>query len=261
MSRTAVIILHFGKIENTKNCLQKLKQKLGSHLVILINNDKGDISELKNIIPNTTLIQNKQNLGFATGANQGITTAFKNQDIDSVFLMNNDLILSFGTIDMLRKTLFNNEKNGIVSPVLHSDNKYDWGGTLNKYTGNVKHKNWENKPKTMMDVGHIAGATMLISRKLIEKIGQLDTRFFLYFEDLDFCMRTVAAGYKILIDPQIIADHEISASSHPWKRTYYQWQSHLKFTFKYMPLQVYPTAILYNIIFYPLVLIKIKLFK
>lgn len=257
----AVIILHFGKLQTTKNCLSELKKKLGTNKVILINNTSDDIAVLSKIIPGTKLIDNKANTGFAKGVNQGIALALKDKSIGAVFLMNNDLSLSFGGFTQLELVFNKISTAGIVTPILHHAGGYDWGGRYNKWTGMVKHKNWGNKPKTIQSVEHVAGAAMLIKREVIEKIGMFDERFFLYYEDLDFCLRTKAAGYTIHIAPDVVAEHAVSAGSNATGRTVYQWQSHLKFILKNLGKIVYPTAFLYDAIFYPLILLKTLIIK
>lgn len=257
--KIAIIILHFGKLETTKNCLKDLAKKVSGHQVILVNNTNDKIDELLKIIPGTKLINNPKNLGFAAGVNQGIDLGLKDQGVTHFFLMNNDLSLTFGSFSQLLLTFNKFPRCGIVSPVLHHTGGYDWGGKFNKWTGMVVHKNWGNKPKTIQTVGHIAGAAMLISKEVIQKIGKLDERFFLYYEDLDLCLRSTGAGYTIHINPDVIAQHQISAGSNLLSRTKYQWISHLKFVSKHLFKLVYPTAYLYDLIFYPLVYIKIIL--
>lgn len=259
--KIAVIILHYGKIETTKVCFKELKSKIGDHQVILINNTQDDITDLTKIIPGTKLINNPKNLGFAAGVNQGITAAQKDKSITHYFLMNNDSQISFGSFAQLLLTFNKFPTAGIVSPVLHhpgggtsraESKEYDWGGRYNKWTGMVKHKNWSNKPKTIQTVGHVAGAAMLISREVIDKIGLFDERFFLYFEDLDFCLRALAAGFTIHINPDVVADHAVSSGSNVSSRTKYQWVSHFKFVNKHLFKLAYPTAYLYDLIIYPM---------
>ena len=250
--KIAVIILHFGKLETTKECLKELAKKIGDNQVIIINNTKDDCKGLTLVIPGTKLINNPRNLGFAAGVNQGLTLALKDKTITHFFLMNNDLSISFGSFTQLLLTFSKFPLAGIVSPVLHHAGGYDWGGKYSKWTGMVKHKNWGNKPKTIQTVGHVAGAAMLISRQVIEKIGLLDERFFLYFEDLDLCLRASLAGYTIHINPDVIADHAVSAGSNIIGRTKYQWSSHFRFVNKHLFKLVYPTAYLYDLFIYPL---------
>lgn len=262
MTKIAIIVIHYGSIERTTDCLTKLKTKIGSHQLILINNTDADLAKLAKIIPGTKLIDNKINVGFAKAVNQGITLGLIDKSITHIMLLNNDLYISAGTLQELLLTFVKHSTAGIVSPILHhsggpvSAGKYDWGGKYNKWTGMVKHVNWENKSKTILSVQHVAGAAMLISRDLVGKIGNFDERFFLYYEDLDFCLRAREAGFTIHINPMIVGEHATSAGSNLVSRTIHQWRSHILFLLKYLPVKAYPTAILWDSIFYPLALLK-----
>ncbi len=259
--KIAIIIIHYGQVKTTRECLSKLKEKIGTHQLVLINNTQDDLSSLSNIIPHTLLINNKKNLGFARAVNQGIKKASQ-PDIGAYLLMNNDLSITFSTFDQLAKTFIDKRTSGIVSPVLHhGGNLYDWGGRYSRWTGLVKHRNFAQKPKTILSVDHVAGAAMLIKKEVVEKIGLLDDRYFLYFEDLDYCLRAKQAGYTVHINPEVVAEHMVSASSSPLSRTLYQWRSHFQFVVKHLPRTVFPTAFAIDLLFYPLILLKLFLFK
>ncbi|MCE7898024.1 hypothetical protein DCC61_03965 [Candidatus Microgenomates bacterium] len=254
--KIAVIILHYGLIKTTKDCLENLSSKIEDHQLILVNNSADDITSLSKIIKNTILIDNRKNLGFAKGVNQGITRGLKDKDIGAFFLMNNDLRLTHGGFNQLILVLNKIPTAGIVTPILHHRGGYDWGGKFNKWTGMVKHKNWDNKPKTIQSAEHVAGAAMLIRRKLVEKIGLFDERFFLYFEDLDYCLRAHDARFTIHITPNVEVEHAVSAGSNSVARTKYQWLSHFRFVNKHLGRHVYPTAYFYTVFMYPLFLVK-----
>lgn len=254
--KIAVIMLHFGTLSTTRESLKLLRPKLAGHTLYLINNTPDDISALTTILPDTHLINNPRNLGFAAGVNQGIRAGLADQAVTHFLLLNNDLHLSLGSLQQLLLTFNKIKTAGIVSPILHHAGGYDWGGKYNRWTGSVKHKNWPNKPKTTLTVDHVAGAAMLIKREVVDKVGLLDERFFLYFEDLDFCLRVQQAGYTLHINPEVVAEHTISAGSRASRRTLYQWASHLKFVTKHQFRLAYPTGYLYDLLFYPLVLVK-----
>lgn len=258
----AIVMIHFGDVEVTRRNLTELRRKIGDNRLILLNNTAQDVRNLAGIIPRTSYIDNKTNIGFSRAVNKGITEAMKDKKIEAVLLMNNDLSLAFGSFAALVKTFNEKKYAGIVSPVLHHGGTlYDWGGKYNRWTGMVKHRNFEQKPKTVLHVDHVAGAAMLIRREVIEKIGLLDERFFLYYEDLDYCLRASRAGFTIHINPEAVAEHAVSAGSNAWKRTLYQWRSHIAFVIKHIPVSVYPTAFIIDFIFYPLVLIKAMLVR
>lgn len=254
--KIAIVILHYGSRSTTKACLQKLAKKIEDNSLILINNTQDDLTDLAKIIPHTKLINNNQNLGFAKGVNQGIIAALKDKSIQAVLLMNNDLSLTYGTLTQLALTFGKHSSAGIVSPILKHSLGFDWGGKFSKWSGMVKHKNWENSPKTTLSVDHVAGAAMLIKREVFEKIGYFDERFFLYFEDLDFCLRALEAHYTIHINPSVVAEHEVSAGSNLFGRTRYQWKSHFQFVSKHLFRLVMPTAYFYDLFIYPLWLLR-----
>jgi GT2 family glycosyltransferase len=254
--KIAVIIIHYGLIETTRHCLTSLKSKIGDHQLILINNSESDIKDLAKIIEGTILIDNRENDGFAKAVNQGITLALKDKTISAVFLMNNDLTLTRGSFSQLVLVLNKIPSAGIVTPILHHKGGYDWGAKLNKWTGMVRHKNWDNKPKTIQPAQHVAGAAMLIRRKLIDKIGLFDEKFFVYYEDVDYCLRAYDNLSTIHITPDVEAEHIGSAGSTSLARTRYQWVSHFRFVNKYLFKHVYPTAYIYSLIMYPLFMLK-----
>lgn len=254
--KIAVIILHYGKLETTKACLKELKSKIGDNQVFLINNTQSDLNHLIKIIPGTKLVNNPSNLGFAGGVNKGLTLALTDPSITHFFLMNNDLSISVGSFNQLLLTFRKFKTAGIVAPLLHHGQLYDWGGRYNKWTAMVKHKNWENKPKTTQSVVHVAGAAMLISRELVEKIGLFDERFFLYFEDLDYCLSAASAGYSIHINPDVVAEHAVSSGSTALGRTRYQWRSHFQFVTKHLFRLALPTAYFLDLFIYPLWLLR-----
>lgn len=254
--KIAVVVIHFGSAVTTQNCLSNLKNKLSSHQLILINNSPREIATLQKIIPGTKLINNQSNVGFARAVNQGIVLGLADPAVTHILLLNNDLEIESGSLAELLSTFNKDKSAGLVAPLLRHAKGYDWGGKYRRVSGMVKHVNWENKPKTMLFVDHVAGAAMLISREVVEKVGYFDERFFLYYEDLDYCLRVKQAGYSIRINPAVVMFHRTSASSRLIVRTLYQWRSHLLFVAKYLPSTALPTALVWDLVFYPLFVIK-----
>jgi len=261
MTKIAAIIIHYGDPALTRRSLLALSAKLAGHHLILINNTPADASALQAVIPGTRLIDNRQNLGFAKAVNQGISLALTDPTITHILLLNNDLTLTNGTLRELLVTFTRYPDTGLVAPLLKHSGGYDWGGKYNSWTGLVRHRNWENPPKTILSVEHVAGAAMLIPREVLDQVGLLDERFFLYYEDLDFCLRLKAAGYQCRINPLVVASHLTSASSRPLVRTLAQWRSHLLFVLKHFPSTCRPTALFTDLLYYPLILLKTGLLR
>lgn len=252
----ARVIIHYGDLAHTRSCLTSLAGKMQGEPVVVVNNTPTDLSSLRKIVPQLTLIENHANLGFAKAVNRGIREALEDPEVEAVLLVNNDAVLEQGALSELKLALRKFPTAGILAPMLHHAGGYDWGAKLSPWLGTVRHKNWPNKPKTAIHADHVAAAAMLIRRSVLEQVGYFDERFFLYYEDVDYCLRVRQAGYAIQLVPDVVFAHLGSASSGRRKRTLVEWQSHAKFVLKYLPRPVYPTALLTDLVLYPLYLLK-----
>jgi GT2 family glycosyltransferase len=164
------------------------------------------------------LIQNKQNLGFAKGVNQGI----RQVEGKIIFLLNSDTVVKKGALgallDFEKKfrpvivgaKLLNSD--GTVQPsVFHlptigrAISEY-WLGKKGSFS---KYSPVEEKP---VEVEAVVGGAMLISKEVIEKVGLFDERYFMYFEDLDYCRRARKIGFKIYYLPSARIVHQHGAS-------------------------------------------------
>ena len=63
------------------------------------------------------------------------------------------------------------------------------------------------------EIDFMTGCSMLIKREVFEKAGLLSEDYFMYFEDLDFCVKLRNAGYKIWYNPKAIIYHKVGLSS------------------------------------------------
>src|SRR6202035_552772 len=68
-------------------------------------------------------------------------------------------------------------------------------------------------PGVALEVDSVCGACMLVRREVVERIGPLDERFFMYGEDLDWCLRTRQAGWTVRYEPAIVVQHQHGAAS------------------------------------------------
>ena len=80
-------------------------------------------------------------------------------------------------------------------------------------------------PSAPVPVEAISGAFMFVRKSVIEHIGELDDKYFLHCEDLDWCIRFTRAGYNILFVPQVEISHVKGGSS--WSRPLFvEWHKH-----------------------------------
>lgn len=220
-----IIILHYGKLETTQKCIASLaKHDREFEKIVLINNNaeievkQSEFSFSKNKIH---IVNNKKNIGFAAGVNIGITYALK-EHADYIFLLNNDTIIGKDFLQKLKTVLEENNQIGIVGPVIEfkRDEKtiYDLGGKVNVLIGRTSHEEVgaipRNRPKLNLHiVTYISGCCMLIRREVFKNIGLFDEKFFLYYEDVDFCLRAKKAGFLSAVMHDIVIYHELSKAA------------------------------------------------
>ena len=255
----AIIMLHYGTLQNTQSAITSLFSHFNNFALFLVNNTHEDLAPLKKKYPTLTLLNPSQNLGFSAGVNLGIKSAQKRK-YQYVLLLNNDIQILQGTLMQLLKTLNSAPDIGVVAPLLKHALGYDWGAKLSKWSGLLKHTNFPNPPKTTITVSHLAAAAILLPMRVIEKVGYFDERYFMYYEDVDYFLRLTRAGYKALITPELIVEHMTSNSTILSQRTFYQWQSHFKFITKFLFNPFMPTAYIISVFWYPLIYLKTLIF-
>ena len=236
-----IIIVSFNGGKELICCLESVKK----HPVVVVDNGSNENllsafkvqgSRFKNLI----LIENKKNLGFAIGANIGIKYALK-KGAEYVMLLNQDARVEKGTIKNLVEIMEGNGKIGICGPLIFNNKKKIWsaGGVVDKkrYSGGHLFRIInEHKP---YEVDFISGCAMMIKKKILEKIGFFDERFFLYYEDVDFCFRAKKAGFKSIFAPLAIADHHYRKTADKEKtKEYFMARNHLLFLEKHAPLRM-----------------------
>lgn len=203
MFKIAIIVLHFGDKKNTLECLDSIKK---------INYDASKI--------NTIVIDNsKHNLGFAGGVNKGIKVALKDPSVKYILLLNNDLVIESSSLNLLSHRC-ENENIDIAGGVINYYSKKNriWfaGGYLSKtfcFTRHTFMNRGYNPALPVPKSDFITGAFIFIRREVFEKIGLFDEDYFLYWEDVDFCLRAAEAKFNIRCLNAIVAYHKISSSS------------------------------------------------
>ena len=218
-----IVILNWNNYEDTKECLLSLKSlNYKNYQVVLVDNGSIDGSgqKLQREFPDIHTIFNKENLGFAAGCNVGIKQALR-QGADAVLLINNDAILKPFSLRAAVQLLFSDRSIGIVGGKIlhyHDKRKIDsvgvyrviWPLCLAKSPGTGKFD--EGQFELRREIIGVKGALMLIKRNVFETVGLLSEDFFLGGEDLDFCIRTKRAGFKMMYEPRFVAFHKVGDS-------------------------------------------------
>ncbi|HAR99611.1 MAG: Glycosyl transferase family 2 [Candidatus Moranbacteria bacterium GW2011_GWC2_37_73] len=216
-----VVILNFNGKNILLDCLTSVFKSDYSNLeIVVVDNNSTDESFEKARLnfSRSHFIKNDENIGFSKGNNVGIRYALE-KFADYVFVLNNDTILEKTTISSLVKTAQENPLAGIISPlILNADNESVWFAG-----GKVQWRKMKSVHLTKKSSGNIyfseylSGCAMFIKKEVFKKVGLFDERFFLYYEDADFSLRSKKAGFDLLIDPTITIQHLEQSSSNDSK--------------------------------------------
>lgn len=215
----SIIILTWNQISCTKECLASIERHTPeSHEVILVDNGSSDgtVPWLRKLVKgkdNYFLIENKENLGFSKGCNQGIEAAKGSH----MLLLNNDTIVTPGWLSGLMDCLHTAHDVGIVGPMTNSisgiqmvpDVGYADTTALDVYAEDFRQKYRGRR----IPLRRIVGFCMLFKRELMQRVGLFDERFGSgNFEDDDYCLRAALAGYRNMVAGDVFIHHHGSAT-------------------------------------------------
>jgi GT2 family glycosyltransferase len=199
--------------------LRALESLAGVETICVDNGSSdGSDAEVERRFPGVQLIRNGANLGFAGGSNAGITRAL-DRGADWVLLLNNDAVAEPGLPAALARAAATRPDAGILAcKVLFEDGGTVMyaGASFNAALGYSGRREGYGRPDRfheLRDVARADGAAMVLSRRLLERVGLLDEHLFAYVEDVDLSLRARAAGFAVVFVPDAVVRHKGSAST------------------------------------------------
>ncbi len=217
----SVIIPNWNGRNLLEDCLISLdKQGFKISEIILVDNAStdGSAAEIKKDFPQVTLFTNKENAGFSKGQNIASTIAQGKY----LFFLNSDTIVMDNNLLAMISYLEKHEHVGILGARLLNPNGskqlsagkfYTFVNFIIMLLGGEKLGLLRSSPKRICVVDWVMGASLLIRKKLFEKIGKFDEHFFMYVEDMELCFRVRKSGYQVVFYPDITIFHEERGSS------------------------------------------------
>lgn len=197
----------------------------------VVDNDSADGSGdmVAREFPNVHLIRRPTNEGFSGGNNHML----RDLDADYALLLNSDALCHPGSLDTLLDWADAHPRAGIMGPkVLNTDGSLQYscrrfptfaaGLFRNVYLGRLFPNNKPAADYLMQDFDHnsvkevdwVSGCVLLMRRTCIDEIGLLDAEtFFMYCEDMDWCLRAHDAKWGITYVPDAVFTHAIGKSS------------------------------------------------
>jgi len=203
--------------------------------VIVVDNGSidGSVQLVQEEFPGVALIPNTENAGFAAACNQGITLAMERYHARYIALVNSDVVVDAARIFALIRHLSEQPRVAAVGPALRlSDGRLQTGAAgfaLTAWSGIcqflfvsalthgrcrgffIDQRRFVGRAEPV-PVDWVSGACMVVCGEAIERIGFLDTRFFMYGEDVEWCQRMGQASWWVWYVPQVEVMHRQASS-------------------------------------------------
>ena len=221
MNVVSIITINYNQPKTTIELLRSIKAFGGNNVeVILVDNapQQNFEKEFKEAYPPLIYLYSHKNIGFAGGNNVGIKAA----NGDYVLLLNNDTEITEGFISAMLNEINSNNDIGLLSPLIkYFDDKeiiqYAGFTKMNYLTARnaaigFKEKDNEQYNHVSTETGFCHGAAVMCRKSDIEKAGLMDERYFLYYEELDWCEKFKRTGKKIWFTGKATIYHKESMS-------------------------------------------------
>ncbi|HET6454862.1 MAG TPA: glycosyltransferase family 2 protein [Armatimonadota bacterium] len=226
----SIVIVNWNTSAELEACLRSIGDDSIRLEMIVIDNASADdsVEMVRREFPRVRLIENKANLGFAKGANQGVRSSTGRY----VLLLNPDSEVKPGALSAMVRFGDENPEIGIFGPkILNPDGSLQYScrgfptiaagffrNTIltrffrrNSYIYNYLMLGWDHSEPR--DVDWVSGAALVARRELLEDIGMLDERFYMYCEDVDLAYRAHERNWRVTYFPLATVVHACSKAS------------------------------------------------
>ena len=219
--KLSIVIVHYNTCEDLVRCLESLRRcpPRCEYGVVVVDNASTDegLMAAQDRFPEVQWLLNSRNEGYARGSNMGLGMS----DSEYVLLLNPDIVLQPGAVDAMLDAADRNPQAGIIGPQLLNEDGSIQDSCRRFYTlttllmrrtflGKLFPRSRAVARHVMHYFDHLStravdwvlGGCMLVRRSAVARVGPMDERFFLYFEDVDWCYRMWQAGCEVLYVPE-----------------------------------------------------------
>ena len=207
----SVIIVNWNTRDLLASCLQSVidtADDLALEILVVDNaSTDGSVEMVQERFPQVSLIQNSENLGFARANNRGIRASHGRY----VLLLNSDAQLVPGALSAMVRCLDAEADVGITGVRLMFPDgtpQFLYGrfpnlrGEFRALFGlHRRDLSWWDKLDQPREVDWVAGTCLMARRAMLDQVGLLDERFFMFSEEVDLCFRAARAGWRTCLVP------------------------------------------------------------
>lgn len=223
--KISVILINYNGIKYNNACIASiLNSTIAECIQIVVVDNASTDDSLSELCAKWSgneqvhIIALDDNYGFSKANNEGVSWAI-DQGIDYYLLLNNDTEIQPDTIERMLR--YGQQAKGVVVPkVLYADRRdVIWcaGGTFSPVIRKAIQRGLDQTDNGQFNVSgecqFANGCALLLSREIVERVGFLDERFFLYYEDTEYSMRATEKGVAIRYLSDAVVYHKVNGST------------------------------------------------
>jgi len=243
----AVVLVAYESAEDLPACIASLPEAAAPHeleLLVVDNASRDDSAGVGRSL-GAKVVETGRNLGYSRACNLGASQT----SAPWLLVANPDTLLAPGSLARLVATAEADPRIACIGPRLRNLDGSDYPtgrrfpslltGGLHALLGTV----WPSNPATRRyhladldrsrpaEVDWVSGACMLLRRSTFEEVGGFDGGYFMYFEDMDLCLRLARAGWSVVFEPRATVAHVVGGStrSAPYRKVVDHHRSTLRF--------------------------------
>jgi len=217
-----IVVLNWNGKADTLTCLHSLQDVADKKTrVVVVDNGStdGSVVAIRAAHPEVPVIETGRNLGYAGGNNVGIRHAIA-EGADFVLVLNNDTVCAPDMIDRLLQAAAKHPGAGMFCPrifYMHDPGRVWFDGARWKsaklYFGFPGKDRLESElPADEREIDYACGAALFVRAEVVRQVGAFDERYFLVWEEADWCFRAREKGWTSMVVPAARVWHRVGAS-------------------------------------------------
>lgn len=244
MKSICVVICNFNKQDFVLGAIESVNNSASEIADILVVDNASTDDSVKLIhqhYPHIILEVLKDNIGGAGGFAYGMRLA-QQKGYRYIALLDNDAVVKENTLAGMMDLLANNSDIGVVGPAIckMDDPKVvqEVGANIllhdATFNRNFAGESYSSIAMGLVDCDYVPACCLMTKAQVIDRIGVFDEEFFLYWDDIDWCLRVKDAGWRVVAQPRLQALHKGGgANATNTLPRYYYWRNKLRFFAKH----------------------------
>ena len=214
-----VCILNWNGGAELNQCIDSLLKNVTQDFKITVIDNGSTDSSIDNISDSVKVVTLGKNHGFSKGYNLGLEKCLQDDD-EYIILLNYDTIVSTDFISHIVDKISGKGINYIYGvKILYENNRnLIWyaGGMLSLSKGIISHVGLREDSQKYIHkktTDYVTGCCLIVHKNNYQKLNGFDSRFFMYNEDVDFCLRAKKIGIDCMYLPEPVVYHKVSLAS------------------------------------------------